>query len=92
MSIWWGVLAPAGLPSAVADKLYTEIAAILSQPDSAQRLAAEGAEPSTLPGAAFERLLTAEVDKWQRVARDANIKVDSVVSGLIEASRPESHC
>jgi len=76
MSIWWGVLAPAGMPAAVVDKLYSEIAAILQQPDSQQRLAAEGAEPLPLPSAAFTRLLTAEVAKWQRVAREAGIKAD----------------
>jgi tripartite-type tricarboxylate transporter receptor subunit TctC len=76
MSIWWGVLAPAGVPAAIVDKLHTEITAILSQPDSAQRLAAEGAEPSTLSAAAFTRLLASEIEKWQRVARDAGIKVD----------------
>ena len=76
ISIWWGVLAPAGMPAAVVDKLYSEIAAILQQPDSQQRLAAEGAEPSPLPSAAFTRLLTAEVAKWQRVAREAGIKAD----------------
>lgn len=76
MSIWWGVLAPAGTPAAIVDRLYAEIAGILKQPESAQRLAAEGAEPSPLPSAAFTRLLTAEIDKWKRVARDANIKAD----------------
>ena len=76
MSIWWGVLAPAGMPAAVVDKLYSEIAAILQQPDSQQRLAAEGAEPSPLTSAAFTRLLAAEVAKWQRVAREAGIKAD----------------
>jgi tripartite-type tricarboxylate transporter receptor subunit TctC len=76
MSIWWGVLAPAGMPATVVDKLYSEIAAILQQADSQQRLAAEGAEPSPLSSAAFTRLLTAEVAKWQRVAREAGIKAD----------------
>jgi tripartite-type tricarboxylate transporter receptor subunit TctC len=76
MSIWWGVLAPAATPPAIVDKLYAEIVAILKQPESAQRLAAEGAEPSPVPSAAFARLLNAEVAKWQRVAREANIKAD----------------
>lgn len=76
MNTWWGVLAPAGTPAAIVDKLYAEIAGILEQPESAQRLAAEGAEPSPLPSAAFTRLLTSEVDKWKRVARDAGIKAD----------------
>jgi tripartite-type tricarboxylate transporter receptor subunit TctC len=76
MSIWWGVLAPARTPASIIQKLHSEIAAILQQPDAAQRLAAEGAEPSTLPAAAFTRLLTTEIDKWQRVAREAGIKAD----------------
>jgi tripartite-type tricarboxylate transporter receptor subunit TctC len=76
MSIWWGVLAPARTPASIIQKLHSEIAAILQQPDAAQRLAAEGAEPSTLPAAAFTRLLTTEIDKWQRVAREAGIRAD----------------
>jgi tripartite-type tricarboxylate transporter receptor subunit TctC len=73
---WWGVLAPAGAPPAIVAKLVAAIAAILSQPDSAQRLAAEGAMPSPLSGSGFERLLADEIEKWRRVARDANIRVD----------------
>ena len=76
MSIWWGVLAPAGMPAALVARLNAEIGGILAQPESAQRLAAEGAEPSPVAGAAFTRLLSAEVEKWTRVAREANIKVD----------------
>ena len=66
ISTWWGVLA----------KLGTEIAAVLNQPESAQRLAADGAVPSPLPGSGFERLLAAEIQKWQRVARETNIKAE----------------
>ena len=76
MSIWWGVLAPAAMPAAIVNKLYAEIAAILQQPESEQRLGAEGAQPSPVASAAFARLLTAEVAKWQSVAREANIKAD----------------
>ncbi len=76
MNIWWGVLAPAGMSAALVTRLNSEIGGILAQPESAQRLAAEGAEPSPLAGAAFARLLSAEIEKWTRVARDANIRVD----------------
>jgi tripartite-type tricarboxylate transporter receptor subunit TctC len=76
MSIWWGVLAPAGTPAAVVETLHTRISAILREPESAQRLAAEGAEPSTLSAAAFARLIAAEIEKWKRVALDAGIKAD----------------
>ena len=76
MNIWWGVLAPARMPAAIVAKLDTEIGAILAEPESAQRLAAEGAEPSPMAGAAFARLLASEIEKWTRVAREANIKAD----------------
>ncbi len=76
INTWWGVLAPAGAPPALVAKLGTEIAAILNQPESAQRLAAEGAVPSPMAGSGFERLLAAEIQKWRRLARETNIKAE----------------
>lgn len=76
IGIWWGVLAPAGMPAAVVAKLDREIAAILSEPETAQRLTAEGAEPSPLPSAAFARVLVSEIEKWKQVARESNIKAE----------------
>lgn len=76
MSIWWGVLAPLGVPAAIVTKLNAEIGEVLGQPESAQRLAADGAVPSPSGSAEFGRMLVAEVEKWRRVARDAGIKAE----------------
>ncbi len=76
MSIWWGVIAPVGLPPVIVSKLNTEIGQILGQPESAQRLAADGAVPSATGSAEFGRMLTAEVEKWRRIAREADIKAE----------------
>jgi tripartite-type tricarboxylate transporter receptor subunit TctC len=76
ISIWWGVLAPVGMPAAIVAKLDTEIGAILREPEFAQRLVADGAEPSPMPSPAFSRLLVSEVEKWKRVARESNIKAE----------------
>jgi tripartite-type tricarboxylate transporter receptor subunit TctC len=73
---WWGVLGPAGVPPAIVAKLDTEIAGILGERESAQSLEAEGIVPSPLPSAAFSRVLASEIEKWARVAREANIKVE----------------
>ena len=73
---WWGVLAPAGVPAAIIAKLHAEIGAILADPESAQRLAAEGAEPWPMSSAAFSRLISSEIEKWTRVAREANIRAE----------------
>jgi tripartite-type tricarboxylate transporter receptor subunit TctC len=74
ISIWWGVLAPAGVPAVIVAKLNAEIGQVLGQPESAQRLAADGAVPSPSGSAEFGRMLAAEVEKWQRVAREAGIE------------------
>jgi tripartite-type tricarboxylate transporter receptor subunit TctC len=76
ISTWWGILAPAGVSPATVTRLNNEIAAILVTPESAQRLAAEGAEPWPLTSAAFSRAMGSEIDKWTRVAREARIRAD----------------
>jgi tripartite-type tricarboxylate transporter receptor subunit TctC len=73
---WWGILAPAGLTPAIAARLNAEIAGILGQPESAQRLEAEGAEPWPLSSAQFARVIGAELEKWRRVARESNIRAE----------------
>jgi tripartite-type tricarboxylate transporter receptor subunit TctC len=76
VTTWWGVLAPAGVPAPIAARLHGEIGAVLGHPDSAQRLAGEGAEPWQMTSAAFGRLIVSEIEKWTRVAREANIRAE----------------
>jgi tripartite-type tricarboxylate transporter receptor subunit TctC len=76
ISTWWGILAPAGVPAATLKRLNGEIGAILAEPESAQRLATEGAEPWPLSSAAFAQVIATELEKWARVAREANIKAE----------------
>jgi tripartite-type tricarboxylate transporter receptor subunit TctC len=76
ISTWWGMLGPPGIPEPTATRLHTELAAIITQTDIAQRLAAEGAEPWRLTTTGFAQHLQSEVSKWTKVARDANIRAD----------------
>lgn len=76
MSTWWGVIAPAGVPNVIATRLNRELAGVLSQPDTVQRLESNGAEPTPMPRAEFARVLASEVEKWRRVARESNIKAE----------------
>ncbi|MGZ5726826.1 MAG: tripartite tricarboxylate transporter substrate binding protein [Burkholderiales bacterium] len=76
MNIWWGVLAPFGVPDAIVVKLTAEIGGVLREPESAQQLEAQGAEPSPMPSAQFARVLASEVETWRRVARESNIKAE----------------
>ena len=57
-------------------KLNSEISGIVSQPDSVQRLEAEGAAPWPLSSADFGRVIASELVKWQRVARESGIHAE----------------
>ncbi|HEV7819900.1 MAG TPA: tripartite tricarboxylate transporter substrate binding protein, partial [Burkholderiales bacterium] len=76
MNIWWGVLAPARLPDAIALKLGGEIAGVLREPESMRQLEAQGAEPMPMGRSQFARVLVSEVETWRRVARESNIKAE----------------
>ena len=72
---WYGVIAPAGTPKAVINRLSTEIAAILAMPDIREYLAKQGMEvlPSTAEQTAA--LMKAELAKFAKVIKAANIKL-----------------
>jgi tripartite-type tricarboxylate transporter receptor subunit TctC len=76
ISIWWGLLAPAGLPPRIVARLNSEIAGILGQPEAVKRLEADAATPAPVDSAAFARVLGSEVERWRRVAREADIKAE----------------
>jgi tripartite-type tricarboxylate transporter receptor subunit TctC len=73
---WFGVLGPARLPRETAEKLSEDISAVLKADDVRARFAAAGAEPVGSTPEAFAQLLKSEGEKWSRLIRSANIKVD----------------
>jgi tripartite-type tricarboxylate transporter receptor subunit TctC len=70
---WFGVFAPAGTPQPIVDRLQREIAKGLSQPQTKQRLAHQGAEPGGNTPAEFAAFLKQETEKWTAVAKAAKI-------------------
>jgi tripartite-type tricarboxylate transporter receptor subunit TctC len=73
---WGGVMVPANTPRAIVVKLNAEINRILKLPDVRERLAKVGAETAGGTPEEFQAYLAAETEKWARVARTANIKVE----------------
>lgn len=73
---YFGVLGPAGLPREVVGKLSGELAAVLKAEDLRARFAAAGAEPAGTTPEAFAALIESEREKWSRLIRSANIKVE----------------
>jgi tripartite-type tricarboxylate transporter receptor subunit TctC len=73
---WQGIFAPAGTPAPIVQRLYTEISAILKQPDVQERLAKLGVEPSGMSPQQFAAFQAAEIAKWAKVVKAAKVKVD----------------
>jgi tripartite-type tricarboxylate transporter receptor subunit TctC len=75
-NIWWGMLAPAGVPEPIVNKLNSELNAILREPEMAKRLSAEAAEPVISTPEAFGKLIVTDIVKWGRTAKEAGIRVE----------------
>lgn len=71
---WFGLLAPAGTPRAVVDKLNAQVAAAVADPDLKAKLLAQGAEPMSMKPDAFDALVKSEVARFATIFRDANIQ------------------
>jgi tripartite-type tricarboxylate transporter receptor subunit TctC len=75
-SSWFGLFAPAGTPRAIVDKIQADVAKALSVPEVRERLVAQGAQPGGNTPDQFAAFIKAETDKWTRVVKIANAKVD----------------
>lgn len=75
-SSWFGLLAPAGTPADVVNRIQQETAKALNSPAIKEKLLAQGAIPSGNTPAEFTRLIDAEHKKWAKVVRDSGAKVD----------------
>ncbi len=73
---WMGVFAPAGTPPAVVATLGTALDKVIRTPEMESRLAARGVAVTAAAGPQFRAKLQAELDKWRRVAREANVSLD----------------
>jgi tripartite-type tricarboxylate transporter receptor subunit TctC len=75
-SSWFGLLAPAGTPADIVNRVQQETAKALATPAMKERLLAQGAIPSGNTPAEFTRFIAAETAKWARVVKASGAKVD----------------
>ena len=74
---WWGVLYPAGTPRAIVDKLHADTVKVLADPDTRKRFADLGVEARSSTPAEFAAFIKAEMDRYAKLIKEANIKVNS---------------
>lgn len=70
-----GMVAPAGVPRAIIEKLAAEVGEIVRSPEVSNRFAASGAVAVGSSPAVFRKFLNTEIAKWGKVIKDAGIKL-----------------
>ncbi|WP_226858350.1 Bug family tripartite tricarboxylate transporter substrate binding protein [Diaphorobacter aerolatus] len=73
---WYGVLAPAGTPAPIVDKLNKAINDALTQPDVVEKLRSEGGDVLGGTSQKFSQLLRAEVPRWSKIVKDSGATLD----------------
>jgi len=73
---YWGVMAPAGTPNDITEKLSKSINDAIKRPDVNQRLVGLGIDPTFEMGARYGKILNTEIPKWAQVIKQANIRID----------------
>jgi tripartite-type tricarboxylate transporter receptor subunit TctC len=74
ISVWYGVVAPAGTPPAVISTIQKSMAEVSAQPDVKERLRDSGAESTTMSPDEFKAFLGSELKRYAETAKSAGIK------------------
>jgi tripartite-type tricarboxylate transporter receptor subunit TctC len=72
---WWGVLFPAGTPRPIVGKLHADTVKALADPDVKKKFADLGVVAVSSTPEEFSRFIKAEMDKYAKLIKEANIKV-----------------
>jgi tripartite-type tricarboxylate transporter receptor subunit TctC len=73
---WFGIMAPAGTPPAILERLHNEITAIQDSPEMQKQFANDGADIVRMSSAEFGTLIGTELTKWGRVVKESGIKAE----------------
>jgi len=71
---WYGIFAPARTPVAIVKKLNTDIAQVLNDPESRERLGGQGLEPVVMTPEELKRYTEQDVSRWAKLIQSAGIK------------------
>lgn len=75
-TIWLGIMAPAGTPEAIVERLNREINKVVSSPKVKQVWAKQGAVPMNMSTAEFRKYLNADIAKWAKIVKISGARVD----------------
>jgi tripartite-type tricarboxylate transporter receptor subunit TctC len=75
---WWGIVAPAGTPKAIVEKLNGIMNKALATPEMIQRFQVNGLEVATSTPEGYHDIIRADLQMWSKLIKDAKIRVDSL--------------
>jgi tripartite-type tricarboxylate transporter receptor subunit TctC len=75
-TIWLGLMAPAGTPRPILERLNAEVAKIVSAPEVKEAWAKQGAVPMAMPIDQFDRFMREDIVKWAKIVRISGAKAD----------------
>jgi tripartite-type tricarboxylate transporter receptor subunit TctC len=73
---WWGIVAPAGTPQPIIDKLHAALTASQDTPEVEKQFASEGATVVKKSPTEFGAFMVSEMNKWEQVVKKGNIKAE----------------
>ena len=73
---WYGVMAPAGVRADIIERLNNELKKVMHMPDTVKQLARVGIDAVTSSPAEFQTFIKMDSERWAKVIREANIRID----------------
>ena len=73
---WWGIVAPAGTPPAIIEKLHKVAAEVQASPETQKQFENEGASVVQMSTPEFAKFMESEIHKWERVVKEGKIKAE----------------
>jgi tripartite-type tricarboxylate transporter receptor subunit TctC len=76
MDSWYGVMAPAGVRADIVERLNSELRKVMHAPETVRQLYRVGIDVVTNTAAEFQAFFKADTERWAKVIKDANIRID----------------
>ena len=76
MSTWYGLFAQRNTPPAIVDQMVKELQKAMQTPAVKEAWERNGSDVPDVTGPAFAKMVSAEVERWRKVVKEANVKLD----------------
>ena len=74
---WYGLAGPGKLPAAIVQRINRDVNSVLAMPDVQEKMDTYGAEDGGGTAEKFAQFIRSEQDKWAKVVKEANVKLET---------------